>query len=92
VTAARPEEAWPVVELGSLRRGDVVQLPTSVDGQRVIRWVGPLRLASIRRGELNGEPYLVADWHGSEGPLALTGGLYRAGARREPKTERGGRR
>lgn len=80
----RPEEAWPVVPLAQVRRDDVVQLPTSVDGERVLRWIGPLRVALLRRGEVNGGPYLVAHWHGSDGPLALTGRLYAAGARKQP--------
>lgn len=88
MTRPAVEESWPVVPFALVRRGDEVQLPAAVDGDRVLRWIGPLRLAAIRRGEALGGPYLVAHWHGAEGPLVLTGRLYAAGARRKPTQPR----
>lgn len=76
-------DSWPVVPLEQVRRGDLVYLPDRVDGERVLHWVGPLQVALLRRAKHDGHPYAVVHWAGG-GPLALTGRLYAAGARRKP--------
>ena len=81
-------EPWPVVPTEQLRRGDLVYLPTAVDGDRVLRWIGPIRVGVLRRAKHDGRPYAVVHWAGGEGPLVLTGRLYSAGVKRQPATGR----